>query len=412
MKETNSIHCEQCGLVSLKEFQSCTKRETNACPYVLKGQPSFVGCGVGIISFCMGSIFILAMGILPFNTYKAGTVSAFSLITGILILTFAFSIANFFVALGLGCMGIRRWLFSKQDGSGYVEIFNIFGSPLAYRRITLEETIEMPADLPPLPLSLVGFLKEENVYLQKMQSLANSPSPSPMANRIQTMNQNLNLTISNALLGAVVNLIAHSCIVVRKAKEENISSWYTVSIPPREIYYLLPGKADAAGLGLLEEEIMKKIHSWDTKQGKVQDMIAPTWEDLIKSFEDSDGDFSSYQVRKLVVADGEARQIINKKSQGLLGKLFPTIEPTPEATKPISEVQTILKEFIQKMAAEYPVLVANFTNTLNKIVFKEAPKTLDPVEQQNSTIRKKLMYYIVGISFLLAFVLCIAASIL
>lgn len=173
-----------------------------------------------------------------------------------------------------------------------------------------------------------------------------------------------------------------------------------------------PGKADAAGLGLLEEEIMKKIHSWDKKQGKVQDMIAPTWEDLIKSFEDSDGDFSSYQVRKLVVADGEARQIINKKSQGLLGKLCPTIEPTPEATKPISEVQTILKEFIQKMAAEYPVLVANFTNTLNKIVFKEAPKTLDPVEQQNSTIRKKLMYYIVGISFLLAFVLCIAASIL
>lgn len=409
-KDSSGIHCERCGFVSLKEFQSCPQRETNSCPYILQGQPSFVGCGVGIICFSMGIIFIFGMGILPFSMYRESPVTAFGLITGVLLLTFAFSIANFFVAFGLGCMGIRRWLFCKKDGSSYVELFNIFGFPLAYRLIKLKETVVYSMDLPPLPFSLAGFLKEENIWQQETQKMDNSLSLSPKLHRFQEMNRRLDSSIANALLGAILTLTAHSCIVIRKVIEEHFSSWYTAPIPPRETYYLFPGEGDASGLGMLEEDMMKKIHNWHTRQGKVQDMVAPTVEDWIKTFEDSDGDFSSFQIRKLLIAEGEARQVINKKAEGLLGKLCPTIEIKEEAKESISEVQSILRDSIQRITTEYPSLASHLLSTLKKVVCKEPPKTLDPVEQESSALRKKLLYYIVGISFSLAFVLCLIAS--
>jgi hypothetical protein len=138
-------------------------------------------------------------------------------------------------------------------------------------------------------------------------------------------------------------------------------------------------------------------------------MIAPTFADLIMTFQDSDGDFSAYQIRKLILADGESRGIFKKTSEGLLGKLLPKIEPAAEASDDIKEGQKIIEEAARRLH-ESGRLGNDISLALSKTVFKKTEKSPGSLDEQNAALRIRLLYYVIGFSLALAFALsCLAA---
>ena len=325
------IPCERCGLVSLSKFQSCEHRPGGACPYVLRERALRPASLPGILMIVMGALFLLAFGSMPFLLYPKEDADLGSLIAGILVLTFAFTIANIFVLVGAAFAGLRKSLFHNKAQSRYVETYTIFGLPLAHRLITLGEAVPLEVRVPPLPLSLAGFLMDRPLPVIPSTDLEAPPLEieSKALNRLKSINAQLDQGIANALVGAVVHLVARSCVVFRSASHGIFSRWYTT--PSLDIYYIEAGEGRSDDLGLLEADLLNKVLNWRSQEWKVEDTVAPTFPDLIKTFQDSDGDFSAYQIRKLLLTDGEPRRVFSKRSEGLLGKLMPKIEPTAEA---------------------------------------------------------------------------------
>lgn len=358
----------------------------------------------------MGLVFLFAFGSMPFLLYPKGDADIGSLIAGTLALTFAFTIANMFILAGAAFAGLRKSLFYNKAQSRYVETYTVFGLPLAHRLVTLGDVISVQAATPPLPMSLAGFLMERPPAV----ILETDPEPPPeieskTLNKLKSINAQLDQGIAHALVGAVVHLVAGSCAVFRSARQEIFSRWY--AIPAVETYYIQTADGHTEDLGLLEADLLDKILNWRSQEWKVEDTIAPTFPDLIKTFQDSDGDFSAYQIRKLLLKDGESRRLFNKRSEGLLGKLMPKIEPAAEAEGIIREAQGVLEDAARRLFREQSGLEASISLALKKTVFRKQGKAADPVEKQNAALRRRLLYYVIGISFTLAFVLCwIAAS--
>ncbi len=154
----------------------------------------------------------------------------------------------------------------------------------------------------------------------------------------------------------------------------------------------------------MEADLLKKIRNWPGQAWKVEDMIAPTFADLVKSYQDSDGDFSAYQIRKLLLADGESRKVFRKKGEGVLGRLLPEIEPIAEAAVQIQEAQDALEETARRMFRNAGELGNELLLDMRKIVFGH--KLASPMEAEQAALRKRLLCYLIGVSFALAFLLC------
>jgi hypothetical protein len=403
------IPCERCGLVSLSKFQSCEHRPGGACPYVLREMALRPASLPGILMIVMGVLFLLAFGSMPFLLYPKEDADLGSLIAGILVLTFAFTIANIFVLVGAAFAGLRKSLFHNKAQSRYVETYTIFGLPLAHRLITLGDAVPLEVRAPPLPLSLAGFLMDRPLPVIPSTDLAPPLEiESKALNKLKSINAQLDQGIANALVGAVVHLVARSCVVFRSASHGIFSKWYTT--PSLDTYYIEAGEGRSDDLGLLEADLLNKVLNWRSQEWKVEDTVAPTFPDLIKTFQDSDGDFSAYQIRKLLLTDGESRRVFNKRSEGLLGKLMPKIEPTAEAGGKIREAQEVLEDAARRLSREQPGLGNSISLALKKTVFRKHGKVSDPVEKQNAALRRKLLYYVIGISFALALALCWTAA--
>jgi len=203
--------------------------------------------------------------------------------------------------------------------------------------------------------------------------------------------------------------MANSCILFRRARQEVFSRWYTT--PAADTFYIQAAGGPTDNLGLLEEDLLRKITTWRSREWKVEDTIAPTFVELIKTFQDNDGDFSGYQIRRMLLTDGETRRVFKKTSEGLLGRFLPKIEPAPEATDKIREAQAVIEGAVRQLLGVQRDLGNDLFLALRRTVFKRPDKTADPVQEQNAALRKKLLYYVIGISFALALALCCIASV-
>ena len=404
----HGIPCERCGLVSPGEFRSCEHRARGACPYVLQEGTPCPGRLPGFLAMAMGFLLLFAFGAMPFLLYAQEREDAHGLIIGTLVLTFAFTIANIFILVGAAFAGLRKSLFYNKAQSRYVETFSIFGLPLAHRLVTLGEVVPLQVGSPPLPLSLAGFLMERCRSIVPPANLEPPPEmQSSTLSKLNEINVQLDHSIAHALLGAIAHLIARSCVVFRSARQEMFSRWYTTAAV--DTYYIHPGEGRSDDLGLLEADLLNRILNWRSQQWKVEDTAAPTFADLIKTFQDSDGDFSAYQIRKLLLTDGASRNVFKATREGLLGRLLPKIEPNAEAAGRIEEAQEVIEDAARRLFGVQAGPGAGISRALRKTVFRKSDKTADPLEHQNAALRKKLLYYVVGISFALAIALCCIA---
>ncbi len=398
------ISCERCGVVSPPKFQSCPHRSKGACPFVLKERTSHPAKLPGFLMTGIGLVFMFGSCLMPFTMYSKGVTGVYSLIVGTLVLTFAFSVSSIFVLFGLASAGLRKSLFYDRAQLRYVETWNILGLPLAYRLVQLGEIIPLQVTCPPLPLSLAGFLMESSQSVFPPLDFETPPEIQSSASaRFAEINTQLDQSIAHALLGAIANLIAHSCIVFRRARQETLSRWYAIA--DADTYYIQAADGRSDDLGLLETELLHRIVTWCSQAWKVDDIIAPTFADLIKTFQDSDGDFSAYQVRKLLLIDGESRKLFAITREGLLGRLLPKIEPTPEAAGRIREAQELIEDFGRRFLGNQSGLGNNILFAVRKTVFGDPDRMGDPVHKENVALRKRLLYYVIVISFALSLVL-------
>jgi len=157
--------------------------------------------------------------------------------------------------------------------------------------------------------------------------------------------------------------------------------------------------------------VLEERATWRSRAWKAEDTIAPTFAELIKTFQDNDGDFSAYQIRKMLLADGASRKLFINTSEGLLGRFLPKIEPTPEAADRVREAQRVIEDAARQFLGEQRGLGNDLFLALRRTVFKKSDKTADPVQEQNAALRKKLLFYVIGVSFALALALCCIASV-
>jgi hypothetical protein len=357
----------------------------------------------------MGLAFLFGFGVMPFAIYPKGAADAYGLVVGTLVLTFAFTIANIFILFGLAFAGLRKSLFYNKAQLRYVETWTILGLPLAHRLVTLGETIAVQVGCPPLPLSLAGFLMERSRSVLPRSDVESPPeTPSTTLTKLNEINTQLDHSLAHALFGAITHLVARSCVVFRHARQEVCSRWHTT--PAADTYYIQAAGGRSDDLGLLEADLLNKITTWRSREWKVEDTIAPTFTELIKTFQDNDGDFSAYQIRKMLLADGASRKVFINTSEGLLGRFLPKIEPSPEAADKVREAQRVIDHAARQFLDAHRNLGNDLFLALRRTVFKKPDKTADPVQEQNAALRKKLLYYVIGISFALALALCCIAS--
>ena len=70
----------------------------------------------------------------------------------------------------------------------------------------------------------------------------------------------------------------------------------------------------------------------------------------------------------------------------------------------------MLEDAARRLSREQPDLGNSISLALKKTVFRKHGKVSDPVEKQNAALRRKLLYYVIGISFALALALCWTAA--
>jgi hypothetical protein len=235
------------------------------------------------------------------------------------------------------------------------------------------------------------------------------PDPhSTTLKKLQQANLEANISILNALFGALADLLARSRIKVIRARQETFSRWYSIS--PLETYYIVENERGTGDLGNLEKNLLEKISNWGEQPFDSEDMVAPTPEGLIQTFRDQDGDFSQYQIRKLIIEDGESREVFSKTGKGLWGKLMPVIEPLEGSLEEVKKAQQLIGKTAEYIVQRQTGLGNSLSLAFNKVVLKRFDKTRDPLHRMNSELRKKLLAYIVAISFAFALVLCLIAS--
>jgi hypothetical protein len=216
--------------------------------------------------------------------------------------------------------------------------------------------------------------------------------------------QEVNDGVAHALFGALVHLGGHACIPFRSAREEVHSKWY--AMPPVCTHYVFAGESTSGDLGALENDLLSRITGWPGEEWRVNDVIAPTFADLFRSFRDSDGDFSGYQIRTLVLSDGESRGLLTRTGKGFIGKLLPGVEPaSATAARQLDEGQRAITDAARRLFREHPSLGNDVVGALRQVVFGNKPDPPDPAGVQAATIRKKMILYGIGISLVLALTL-------
>ncbi len=404
------ISCENCGSVTPGALQSCSHRSRGECPYALEQRSTPPARLPGIPLAAMGILFLAGIGALPFLIRSGKPPGVYELLVNFVMLTFGLTVSNVFLVFGLVMAALRRSLFHNHGRERYIEVFSLFGLKLACRVIDLGKPVLIQVRVAPLPLSLAGFLMRSPLpaFMEPPSfKLPPGKSSEALARLIET-NAQLDRGVVYAMLGAIADLLAHSCIVIRSARQETFPRW--LASPSTNTFYLCVGSGQSSDLGLLEADLLEKIRNWGRQQWKAADMIAPTFADLVMTYQDSDGDFSAYQIRKLLLRDGESRNVLKTTGQGFLGRLLPKIEPSADAAGKIGDAQKIIEEAV-RLFHEQGGLEDHIIRALDKAIHRKSDKIPASLDEQNAVLRKKLFLYLIGISFALALVLtCIAYS--
>lgn len=108
----------------------------------------------------------------------------------------------------------------------------------------------------------------------------------------------------------------HSFVTIKKAKQQVFTKWYSTEL--LDLYYIFKNDSHIEkNIGLLEKDLLNKISNWQQYEEASEEKIAATLEDLVKTCKNTDGDFSHYQVRQLILKDGETHGVFQKQEEGL-----------------------------------------------------------------------------------------------
>lgn len=87
---------------------------------------------------------------------------------------------------------------------------------------------------------------------------------------------------------------------------------------------------------------------------------------------------------------------------------MPKIEPVLEMKEEVEKAKLHLVEFFEWLFENEEKFGQDILFSLNKVVMgsPDFNQTRSPLDQLNAMVRKKIMLYVVGISFLLSFIMC------
>jgi hypothetical protein len=322
--------CPKCGTFTAASLKRCLRDQKDQCQFESlsrqrKSHPVF-----GFV--CLSFGILAALGISTVLFVNPGREEGFMAIVQALVLigvyTFVYTIAGVFFVVGLLLLFYRQQDLRDKSGNRFVQIASLLGKTLSFQVVDFEPPAVVtryptPPTIPASVAALHHVISEARLHT----------SSGSIVERLTHLNDVSDRLTQECLKSTMVSLMVRGAIKVRPAHASVVWPFLSKSAAFTTHTYLLEAVPEQTASGALESLLWERTRDWlKREQG---DYPLATVRELVKTFEDSDGDFSSYQILRAVEEEAVKNSWFNRRPRFSFKRSLP--EPNVQEGATIQE---------------------------------------------------------------------------
>lgn len=386
--------CSTCGAATAGDLQSCLRDRPTQCrfeplPLRRAAQPLF-GLACAFVGVAAAAAITAVLFVAPAQT--AGLEAVLQTVALIGIYTFVYGIAGAFVGFG-ALLGLYRQVeLRERDGGRFLQVASLLGRTLSLR----VSDVDAPVSLPELTATSSVPASVAALYDVVSEAPRERPSDS-LAERVGRLSKSSDRMVEECVEAALLSLVTQGAVRIRPARVRISSRWLPSRATPETAVYLLEPGPNQAVSGALESLLLERIRAWPTQhQG---DGPFATAAELVRSFEDSEGDFSAWQILRPVEEEAVEQGWFQPRPLLSTKRLLP--EPSPAGGATVADAARGWTRVRHEVRDREPRVLDEIEREIRSALGpRKAPRTA--LESAQSRLRMSLLKRLVLVSAALA----------
>jgi hypothetical protein len=382
--------CSTCGAATAGDLQSCMRDRPAQCrfeplPLQRAAQPLF-GLACAFVGVAVAAAITAVLFVSP--AQAAGFEAALQAVALIGIYTFVYSIASIFIGLG-ALLGLYRQMeLRERDGGRFLQVASLLGRTLSVR----VSDVDAPVSLPELTAASSVPASVAALYDVVSDAPRERPSDS-LAERVERLSRSSDRMVEECFEAALLSLVAQGAVRIRPARVRISSPWLPSRATPETAVHLLEPGTNPAVSGALESLVLERIRAWPTQQQG--DGPFATAAELVRSFKDSEGDFSARQILRPVEEEAVEQGWFQPRPRLSTKRLLP--EPSPAGGATVADASQDWMRVRQEVRDREPRVLDEIEREIRSVLgSRKAPRTA--LESAQSRLRVSLLKRLVLVS--------------